>query len=262
MPELSYLSVIQFSGEDARDFLHRQLSADINVLRPGASSFACLCQPKGRVIALLLVQASEDGAMVVCARELAPLVMQRLGMYVLRDDVSICERPDLKVHGEFGADGAEDLSPLPGLSYRLLASAEVSQPGNESWKAHELGLGVTWLAPPSSEEFLPQMLGFERIGALSFKKGCYPGQEVIARTRYLGKLKRHAVLLDTDHTIEPDPMEQVTVLGEDESAAAVVVDRAQLDSGATRLLLVVRTAQPFPASRLEWRDQALPVAIT
>jgi len=262
MPVLPYLSVLEVRGTDALDFLHRQLSADIATLGDGDATFACLCQPKGRVIAPLLVQATVDGALLVCARELAATVSRRLAMYVLRDDVTIRERPDLDVHGSTAGSGAGVLCPLPKLAYRLGGEEETAADDPQSWKARELEHGVCWLGTATSEQFLPQMLGFETIGALSFRKGCYPGQEVIARTRYLGKLKRHAIQVVVAGAVTPDPMEAVEIQGADVQAAAVVVDHAPAPGGATRLFLVARVAETFEPVALVWRGQGLARATT
>jgi len=251
MPAIPYLSVLEFHGSDALSFLHNQLSADIAALAHGEATFACLCQPKGRVIALLLVQAAEDGALVVCARELAATVRQRLAMYVLRDDVAIRERPDLEIHGTDSDSGAGLIRPLPGLAYRLHGK-EASADGNpQAWKARELEHGVCWLGAATSEQFLPQMLGCESIGALSFRKGCFPGQEIIARTRYLGKLKRNALLARISATISPDPLESVSLTHDEEEASAVIVDLATLEGG-TLLFLVARAQTDFYPSAMHY----------
>lgn len=258
MPAIPYLSVLEIGGADARDFLHRQLSADIEALSDGEATFACLCQPKGRVIALLLVQAFGRGVRVVCSRDLTETVKRRLSLYVLRDDVRIETRDDLLVHGVDSSAAGDLLQPLPGLAYTLRAGEYAVDNDAQAWKSKELQHGVSWLGAATSEQFLPQMLGYEAIGALSFRKGCYPGQEIIARTRYLGSLKRNALLVRATATIASDPLEAVSLANGGEEANAVVVDCAPVDEG-TLLLLVARAQTAFSPSALLFRGDTYPI---
>ena len=131
-------------------------------------------------------------------------------MFVMRSRVELGEDPSLAVVGDTGAVGPGAAAPgnrwvtPSGAAYCVMPASGLpadSGPASD-WKAAELERGVAWLDERSSERFIPQMLGFDRIGAVSFSKGCYPGQEIIARARYLGKVKRGPLQLrlesDTD----------------------------------------------------------------
>lgn len=245
MVVLDNLDVIEFSGADAADFLHRQLSADILALAPGECTFACLCIPKGRVQALLLVQARDTSLRCLCAARLAGTVAQNLRRFVFRDDVTITERTDLAVLGVEAPEQAELLT-RTGLGYAVAPRGESTPEAGRAraWKQRELEMGVAWLDEVSSEAFLPQALGYERIGALSFRKGCYPGQEIVARTRYLGRLKRRAVTLRVEGVAELVPMQRVTLAGDGHEAVADLVD-----SAGDVLYLVARSAEVFEIER-------------
>lgn len=255
MYELPYLGVITVTGRDAGKFLQAQLSADIDRLQPGGAGFAGLCQPQGRAIALLLVVPGDAGYRLVCARSLVDVVLSRLRPYILRDDVRIDADESTPVSGCSGATpDAPVLEPVAGLHYRLVAGEDGH---GEAFRAEELLHGVAWLDPGSSGAFLPQMLGHEELGALSFRKGCFPGQEIIARTRYLGRLKQRAVVVRFNGGPLPPDAKPILVAGE-MRAEAVLVDQAATISGARVALLVARTTEPFPVETLLAQDVSRP----
>jgi hypothetical protein len=249
MIPLSNLSVFELRGNDARQFLQNQLSADIDAIAIGAAGFACCCNPAGRVLALLLVMPLEDRFMLVLSADLAEEIRAWLGRFVLRADVQMAARNDLFV----ATGGAAAVSraahgpvaPVAGLSYVLLdepfPDLEPEKGGGHHWKAEELQRGVCWLDGVTSGQFLPQMLGFERIGALSFRKGCFPGQEVIARTRYLGKLKRRPLLLRAGLGQALPALQKLSLETAAGPVSAVLVDQAAV--GAERWLFTVVRAE-------------------
>lgn len=259
--ELPYLSMIEVNGTDARRFLHDQLSADIRTLNAGEATFAGLCRMDGRTLALLLVWSRDGGFGAICAESLADPVVAHLTKFVLRADVQIRGRGDLRVFG--GVDSSESgltLQPLPNLRYTVQTGGGArSDREAESWKAAEIAQGVVWLAPETSGELLPQMLGLEHIGALNFRKGCFPGQEVIARVRYLGKLKRRPLLVRASEPMQPGPMDRVTLLAGDAEFEAVIVDSARPADGETIMLAVVQSDEDIQPARMRWGERVLTV---
>jgi folate-binding protein YgfZ len=256
------LSVIAFSGRDADTFLHNQLTQDIRALEPGEATFASICQPKGRVIALLMVIARDDGFRVVCSRSLADRLVTHLRRFVFRDQVVI-EPATEAVAGPFeaGADAGDEfvmVDPLLALRYGLVS--DTAEGDDPEAVARELEAGVAWLDEDTTEQFLPQMLGHEVIGALSFRKGCYPGQEIIARTRYLGKLKRHPWTGTVDEALPLEPLGECDLTGADASASAVLVKQARGADGRWRVMLVVRRPDAFEADRIGIEKNELPAA--
>lgn len=250
---------MELNGKDAGQFLHNQVSADVMGLGADEATFACLCNPSGRVIGLMAVRVQEKSILALCATVLAPDIVTWLSRFILRDDVQIAMRQDLTVTGLFAEEeNCEYLAELPlpgGLGYGIVkkqaADEGVVDEEEQAWKSNELANGTAWLDSHSSGKFLPQMLGFESIGALSFSKGCYPGQEVIARTRYLGRLKQHPLLVHSADMLEPGPMESVTLLSGQHEVEAVVVDSVAVPASGTQLLLVVRMPGEFLPDRLK-----------
>jgi len=205
---LPHLAVARVSGVDAGAFLQAQLSADVAALGEGEATFACYCSPRGQVFGLLLVCRVGEEFRLVANRELLHGMLKRLGLFVLRARVVLEMMDGLAVQGcQAGAgdrDAGRGFEPGGlGLAYLLIEQIEGLAQDRGNWKEQELLKGVVWLTPATSERFIPQMLGMEGIGAVSFSKGCYPGQEIIARARYLGKVKRRPLLLRLTDAPEP-----------------------------------------------------------
>jgi len=271
MTVLPYLSAIRFSGADAGDFLHNQLSADVLALSSCESTFACYCEPKGRVLALMLVCRIDEDYYVVTSNSLAAPVADRLRTYVMRSKVTIevlsaCTVSGLQAKNEpLLQSGYLVVIPLP-RSDKWFVVTKADEPGTEinalaldAWKISELQQGITWMGAKSSGQFLPQMLGFDQLGAVSFRKGCYPGQEIVARTHYLGKVKRHPRIINTSAIICPAPLEQLKILSGDESFEAVIVDCGHHQNGSSCLFSVTRMDPDLSADNIEYHGQIAPL---
>ena len=253
---LSTLAVAGVYGADAADFLQAQLSADIATLGAGEARFSCYCSARGQVLALLLVCRRPDGFLLAGSAQLLPGVLKRLQLYVLRARVSFGTAADTAV---FGLDDAPDAAPgndpdsfrdsETGLAYGFSSELQTCSGGPQRWKARELRRGVAWLGEETTEKFIPQMLGFERIAAVSFSKGCYPGQEIVARARYLGKVKRRPLLLSLEVAVHLQAGEQVEILRGEEWLAATVIDTVAEDNGQ-RLVFAVAPGEETAAVTL------------
>jgi len=265
MVKLNYLSALRFSGADAGSFLHNQLSADVLGLASGESTFACYCEPKGRVLALMLVHRIDGDYYVILSNALATVVAERLKIYRMRSRVDI-EVLSEAVAGLSADDKTVPASTLvarihvPGSAMQLaLTVADIATDtdtiAQAAWKHAELQMGITWLGPETSGEFLPQMLGFEQIGAVNYRKGCYPGQEIVARTHYLGKIKRHPRLLHCKLAACPKPMEKVNVLADDQAYEAVIADCGPGQDGSMCLLVVTRMEPELSAAEIEYQGE-------
>ena len=261
MLALPYLSIIRFSDADAGSFLQNQLSADILALENGESTFACYCEPKGRVLALMLVCRAEEGYYAILSNSLVQTIVERLRIYVMRSKVSVDVLNEYTVSGR-DADDVSELTqtsiaaiPLPNSSQHFvltnpdLAIIDISSQG--AWKISELQRGIAWLCAQTSGEFLPQMLGFDKLGAVNFRKGCYPGQEIVARTHYLGKVKRHPRLLSTVNVPCPDPLEKIQILSDGKTYEAVVADCGQGPDGVS-LFVITRMDPDLVAEQIEY----------
>jgi folate-binding protein YgfZ len=190
------LGVLAIRGVDAGRFLQGQLSADLEKLEVGASTLAGFHNPQGRTIALLAVgRAASDEFLAVLPRELAGGVAQRLGKFVLRAKVRVTdESASWRVHGITNGKP-------PGLALawgdRWLSlrpadapSAESDPAAHAAWLRADVHAGLPQVFLATSETFVAQMLNLDLLGAIAFDKGCYTGQEVIARAHYRGRVKR------------------------------------------------------------------------
>lgn len=240
---IDYLRVIDVHGEDAGDFLQSQFSSDVSALAVGDCGFTCYCTPRGQVIALLLVCRTEGAYHLVCAADLVDAVLQRLRLYVMRSRAEFTAQEDTRVWSSAGPSAGNAFAPPEtGLVYRFGPNDDSHAPLAD-WKARELAAGVLWLGQASSEQFIPQMLGFEALDALSFSKGCYPGQEIVARARYLGKVKRGVRRLRLEQPVELNAMDKLSVLRDGEWSAARVMDSV-VDSQGRTALIVQCTREP------------------
>jgi len=273
MTALTYLSAIRFSGAEAADFLHNQVSADILALAQGESTFACYCEPKGRVLALMLVSRDGDDLYVVVSAPLVATVTARLRMYVMRAKVELeilASCAVLGVHSEQAlpqSPAPVAVLAVPDSKDRLvittgqanLEELTLNSTALNAWKLAELQRGITWLCPETSGQFLPQMLGYDDLGAVNFRKGCYPGQEIVARTHYLGKVKRHPRLLCTTAAICPNPLDNLQIKNNQQSYDAVITDCGHTEDGGGCLYVVTRMDPDLPAVQIEYQGQIAPL---
>lgn len=249
--KLNNLAAVSVHGEDAASFLQAQLTANLEPLENGDSCFAAYCEPKGNVLAVLWVQKRELDFLIVMAETLRDSVLNRLRMYVLRSRVEFKPLEDSVVGWQEN----------DALEYGVDPSGEAADDAAHAmaWRAMELRRGVTWLGPETAGQFLPQMLGLDRLGAVSFNKGCFPGQEIIARLRYLGKLKRFPCLLRTDAELAVSRGDELILTTDDGNEdKAIVVDSA-VDADANLLLVVTRINPETPPGAMVISGQSVAV---
>ena len=263
MTPLPDLAVHKISGADAGSFLHAQLAADTAALADGQACFAAYCSPRGQVIALLLVCRRGSDWFIATHGSLAGQVAARLERYVLRAKVQIREQPDLQVAGVAStpAGAAERSLFKPGnldLTYALVPAGAPDPAAVREWRHREILRYVVWLQSATSERFLPQMLGLDAIGAVSFSKGCYPGQEIIARARYLGKLKRRPVLVDIEGNASAGAGEPCAVISAGERIEGVIADSVCADGRSSTALVVAPLEAGGPVSFFESLGERFP----
>jgi hypothetical protein len=226
---LTHLALIGAGGPDAAAFLQGQLSNDVRKLGPARAQLSSCNSPKGRMLAVLHLLRRDDATFVLeLHRGLLEPVLKRLKMFVLRSKVTLTELADHEVHGLAGPDAAQVLAdlglPAPGAAldcgwsgdvcvtrrigdlprFTLLAPrsaglaqrlATRAQAGTaEDWKRLEIEAGVPTVYPETQDHFVAQMCNLDALGGISFDKGCYTGQEVIARVHYRGAVKRRMTL--------------------------------------------------------------------
>jgi folate-binding protein YgfZ len=189
--------VIAFRGADTARFLQGQLSAEIEKLGVGASTLAGLHNPQGRVVALLALVRTDDAEVLAAVpADLIDSVIQRLRKYVLRAKLTIEDASAaLQVTGlPSGADAADDALIRWGERWLSLTPAGRYPPApaaaRDRWELDDVRAGLPVVFAATSEQFVAQMLNLDLLGAIAFDKGCYTGQEVIARAHYRGRVKR------------------------------------------------------------------------
>jgi len=221
---LDNLGVIRVVGDDAATFLHGQLTQDFALLNMNQARLAAYCNAKGRMQASFIgFKTSPQEVLLVCSTDLLPATLKRLSMFVLRAKAKLSDASaEMRVWGLAGdavpaelpndhwalwRDGARTavrLLPADGVARALLCQpVDSPAPGSESlslpqWQWLEVRSGVALITQPLFEAFVPQMLNYESVGGVNFKKGCYPGQEVVARSQFRGTLKRRAYLVHAD----------------------------------------------------------------
>ena len=207
--QLPFFGIIRVSGDDRHEFLHNQLSNDIKNLAHNQACYATYNSPKGRVITNMIALNLGDSMALVLAADLAEQVAKRLKMFVLRAKVQLDVLSDWGVAGSLKDDVApvyptepqlilscneqgEVLLPHSG-SLKIAPKTELPDVDNhavEKWNAHEIASGYPWICAATTETCVAQMLNQHTIGGVHFRKGCYPGQEIIARAQYRGQVKR------------------------------------------------------------------------
>ncbi|HCU83911.1 MAG TPA: folate-binding protein [Methylophilus sp.] len=226
--DLSSHGLIAISGADSQTFLQGQVTNDIKLLAQGAQ-FNGYCTPKGRLLALFFSFTIDDVIYLQCPRDLIPDLVKRLRMYVLRSKVLVEDASERRVSLGLASDTlAATIEALPVTPYQQaqtlhgtlirLADAGAQQrallvvageqaptswqslsatftPSSTSqWEALEIQAGIPQVYAATKEQFVPQMVNLDALNGINFKKGCYTGQEIVARTHYLGKVKRRTLL--------------------------------------------------------------------
>jgi len=205
---LNRYGMLSASGEDAREFLHAQLTIDVRNLPANRAALAGWCSAKGRLLATFLVIPAPQGFLLQLARDLATAIAKRLSMFILRSKVKIAdESARWAQFGVWDADWKETLAwedgrasvPVGERRFLRLEPADAVSlaptAGEEAWTLLEIRAGRPLISAATQDRFVPQMVNLEALGALDFQKGCYPGQEVVARAQYRGQVKRRMVHL-------------------------------------------------------------------
>jgi len=238
---LGRYGLLSVTGEDARAFLHAQLTNDVEHMSAERAALAGWCSAKGRLLATFLVIPSPQGFLLQLARDLAAPVAKRLSLFILRAKVKIADESESwNQYGVWDAD-----YPGPGVAWsadcvrvrvgerRFLelskqpAAADASE---AQWTLQEIRAGRPLITAATQDQFVPQMVNLEQLGAVDFQKGCYPGQEIVARAQYRGAVKRRMQRLTAPAGVAPAP-------GQDYNGGTVV-DAAATENG-TEFLAVM-----------------------
>jgi folate-binding protein YgfZ len=253
--------LIHASGEDAAGFLHNLLTNDITHLAADGVRLAGLCTPKGRMIASFTIWREGGDYLLLLSADILPAILKKLSMYVLRSKVKLADiTAERSLIGVVGA-AMEPTAPMSsaacagGTALRLDAARvilalpsgqplpEMPAPGTlDDWHLAEIKAGMPRIVAATQEAFTPQMVNYElaAVGGVSFQKGCYPGQEIVARTQYLGKVKRRMYRVKLDTAFPPGTDVFTPEAGEQHCGGVVLC--APSPAGGCEALLVVQSS--------------------
>lgn len=278
---LPQLTILRCAGPDAASFLQGQFSHDTGLLGDGRTQLSACNTSHGRVIALARLRQTEDAIYVLLPTGLAGKLLTHLRKFVLRARVDLLHAHDLQVgailtdaadpHATVAKfeEGALTLSPVPMsgstdvVTFQYAPGREVVaappvawraisglSPGHASaraaneWNLADIRAGLPQVYPPASEQFVPQMLNLDLVDGISFTKGCYSGQEIVARTQHLGRIKRRTFRYTIAAGPPPEPMQGLFLEG---NKVGEVLVCAEAGAGAEMLAV----------TSLEARDREL-----
>ena len=271
--DLSQLGVIAFRGEDTATFLQGLLTNDVRALHADGAQWNGYCSPKGRLLGNFLMWRQGEDYCLQLSGDILPGVLKRLSMFILRAKVQARDASDETVRLVVAGPQAEAavraaMGTVPDATMRSAATSVgqvirvgadkfvlsvapehatavwqvLRQPatpvGAPVWDWLRLNAGIPMIVAATQEQFVPQMVNLEAIGGVSFQKGCYPGQEIVARSQYLGKLKRRMFLAHVDAEAAPgDNLYSADIEGQ---ATGTVVNAAPSPSGGFDVLAVAQ----------------------
>lgn len=276
--DLTPLSLIAVTGTDATAFLQGQLSVDVDGFRPGQCRYASFNSPKGRMLANFVLwkdAEGDDGWLALLPADIAPSVAKRLSMFVLRSKVALAFVSDTSdrfgVGGPAGADALRQalgvvpatfealtvksatVLGLPGPRFIIVTPRISSQSLRTAlhrhataapfdvWRWLTIRAGVPVITTATQDRFVAQTANWELLGGVDFQKGCYTGQEIIARMHYLGRLKERTFLLHADAR-DVAPGVRIFSAAFGDQPCGTVVNAAAAPRGGSELLAVVQIA--------------------
>ena len=268
---LNHFGLIRVSGTDALTFLQGQFGNDVNALQDHNQQLNCYSNPKGRLLAIFRLFRFENSYYLRMPREIIDATLQRLKMFVLMSKVVLEDASEAFIGLGLSGNGAtatvaEQLGAAPTVNGTLANAKMIALCINDSparyelyiksaiehsltpnassdhWRYQDILAGLPSIYTASCEVFVAQMVNLQLIHGLSFKKGCYPGQEIVARMHYLGKLKRRMYLV-TIHGETPPPINSPIYQQDQTVRVGEVVDACQIEEQAMRALVVLKIDQ-------------------
>jgi folate-binding protein YgfZ len=267
---LTHFGVLRFEGADTAAFLQGQLTCNVQALDTSRSVYGGYCTPKGRLLASFLLWKNGDAYCMMLPRVLCEPVRKRLSMYILRSKVKAFDvSNEIALFGLAGA-GADNVAAqlkeltaihLPLDRYLIVAPAAyastidfagAAQRDAVFWEQLDIEAGIPVIVPATQEQFVPQAVNLDLIGAVSFDKGCYPGQEIVARTHYLGRVKQRMALAHLAGDTAPSPGDKLYSPSFGDQASGMIVNAVPALSGGCDALAVVQTAD-LASREVRWK---------
>jgi tRNA-modifying protein YgfZ len=275
--DLSQFGTLKVYGEEAQGFLHNLFSSDVNALTSQHALHSSFNTAKGRALATLFIWRNSTEFFLQLPRSLAAPIQKKLSMYVLRAKVKIEDTSDSIVclglsganaatllqqhysalpqnaldvshHGDsslirLGADRFQiNTTPQQASALWQILGTDAHPVGSPCWDWLNIRAGIPVILPQTQEQFVPQMANLDLIGAVNFKKGCYPGQEIVARMQYLGKNKRRMYLAHLYAETSPQAGNELFSMEMEGRACGMVVNAQASPNGGYDLLAVVQIA--------------------
>jgi hypothetical protein len=273
--DLSQFGNIKVSGEEAQKFLQNLLSNDINAVNAKTAQLSSFNSPKGRMLATFIIWQQGGDYILQLPRSLSAAMHKKLSMYVLRAKVKVSDASEETVClGLSGKDAARliqqqfkltleqdwataqydnacvmriaagrfQISTTPQQAMELWSkfSPPAQSAGSTCWDWLNIRAGLPIVTPPTQEQFVLQMANLDALGGVSFKKGCYPGQEIVARTHYLGKQKRRMFLAHVESASAPAAGNELFSEEMPGQACGMVINTCAAPSGGYDLLAVMQ----------------------
>jgi folate-binding protein YgfZ len=286
------LGLILVTGAEARDFLHNQISSDIDLVTETRLQLSSYSTPKGRMVGIFRIIRVSNGYLLLTPRSMVLPLLERLFKFIVRADVRLADASDYFARFALSSEnpritGHSALPAEPGTllqsdtliaaqlephgqqkRYLLLCldpaeamglwqdfSADLEVAGFDALRLSEIRAGIPTLYPRNAGEFVLQMANLGPLGGVSFKKGCYPGQEIVARMQYLGKLKRRMFLATIETDQLPQPGDDLVQKGRTEAdGSGKIVDAAFDSAGLCHCLYIAQIARA-EAGELELLSQ-------
>jgi folate-binding protein YgfZ len=284
---LSHFGVLRVSGDDAQLFLQNLLSNDIDEVSSTRAQLSSFNTAKGRMLASMLIWRDGDDYLLQLPQVLCEPIRKKLSMYILRAKVNITDASnDLISLGLSGTNAqkilVEQFGNFPSLPFGVTTTSQGNaikidatrlqinttiqhapalweklsqhaQPVSSNyWDWLNIRSGIPFMLPQTQEQFVAQMVNFDLVGGVNFKKGCYPGQEIVARTQYLGKLKRRMYLAQINAET-PQPGDELFSADMEGQASGMIVNAAPAPTGGYDVLATVQIASRETQS-VHWKS--------
>lgn len=217
---LTHFAAIAINGANATTFLQGQLTCDVHKITEAHGSLSACCDPKGRIIANFYIFRQGENYYFLLPKSMVPFTLHHLKKYAVFSKVELAAVDDLRT------------------TIRPPVDIEITEIKENTWRALNIDVGLAWIYPQTTASLIPQMINLQRWGgALSFTKGCYIGQEIIARTHYLGKLKRH--LYRADVICQTLPASGDELKNQNNQNVGIIIEAASKRNKEHELLAVI-----------------------
>lgn len=286
--DLHQFGTLRVAGEEAQLFLQNLLSNDIREVTASRMQLSSLNSAKGRMLASFLIWREGEDYLLQLPRSLVEMMRKKLSMYVLRAKVKIFDTSDELINLGISGINAESrirevLGDLPSQNmsgiinqygrilrvsetrFQVITSLDKAETfwdtlsinakpvGSAYWDWLNIRAGIPIILPRTQEQFVAQMVNFDVIGGINFKKGCYPGQEIVARTHYLGKLKRRMYLAHIGTTDIPHEGDELFSADMEGQASGMIVNAATAPSGGYDVLAAVQMSSQATQT-IHWKS--------